>query len=101
MSATVHKSPRTSARATRKVALAGAILVAAVALVLALTNAGPGTEKTAPAVEHARVASKVPSDVGPEGRIAGMTAVQPVHPERRDDSAEEPAGGPTPFSGPR
>jgi hypothetical protein len=100
MSTTVHKSLVPPARARRKVALAGAILVAAVALMLALAIAGPGAPETMP---HgpARSAVDEPSDVGPEGRIPGLSAVQAPRPERRDDSAGEASGGPTPFSGPR
>ena len=81
--------------------LAVAIVATAVLVVLALSITGSEADKAQPIGGPAHAAAGQRSDGGPEGRIPGLSAVQPPGPERRDGGLDGDAGGPTPFSGMR
>jgi hypothetical protein len=89
MSTIAHKPPSTPTRPRRKVSawLAGAIPVAAVTLVIALTPSGSDSERPAPSPNDSQTAPGVRYDGGPE---EGTPDVSPPSPE----PGSRPDGGP-------
>jgi hypothetical protein len=100
---TITKPRTLPARLHRSAALwlAGAILAAAVIVVLALTITSSDAEKSVPTAGPAQAAPGQRYDGGPEEGTRDVSPTPPADIHRYDGDPEASTRGPTPFSGSR